>query len=223
MTNHQNFSKTAPHVRSKVSAKKKSMNVTTGKINNISGKVSSRTDRSQKGGAPVLLIENRFFRPGGIRVGTIENMMFRPGLAPDHNSPPPAFRRTTRVTTIPYSKGREYVKTRGIDKLASSTKYEKGKKLHDHTQRNLIKMFGGDAEKISKQMNQSIQKNKSPRNERTNRIPEEGGRATKIKNGKEHKARRPRSRHNWDRLAIEVSAGTITGSHSGCSVPTYLL
>ena len=50
------------------------MNVTTGKINNISGKVSSRTDRSQKGGAPVLLIENRFFRPGGIRVGTIETV-----------------------------------------------------------------------------------------------------------------------------------------------------
>lgn len=176
-------------------------------------------DSSEKG-EPVLLVDNRFFRPGGIRVGTMEKMMFRPGLAPDHNSPPPAFRRTTRQITIPYSKGKAYVKARGIDKLALSSKYKKGKQVQDNAQKALIKMLGGDPEQISLQMSQRQERKISPRNERNTSTSAQGGRATKLINGKETKARRrPRSRHNWSRLAIETSAGTITGSHSICSVP----
>tara|TARA_B110000091_G_scaffold81636_1_gene89912 strand:+ start:41 stop:502 length:462 start_codon:yes stop_codon:yes gene_type:complete len=153
----------------------------------------------------------------------MQNMMFRPGLAPDHNSPPPAFRRTSRLTTIPYSKGRKYVKSRGISKLAASSKYKKGKQVQEDTQHKLIAMLGGDPDRVARQMKASKRTAVSPK--KKYRHEGEGGRATKLINGKETRARqqgkRPKSRLNFDRLAIEISAGTIMGPHSICSVPKY--
>ena len=170
----------------------------------------------------VLLLDNRFFRPGGIRVGTIENMAFRPGLAPDHMPPPPAFRRSKRVTVIPYSKGSAYREKIGIDKLAASAKTNPA--LTNNTRKKIITMLGGNAEKISKEIAQRKKRTQSPRADTTTRS-RTGGRATKLINGKEFKAkslfseRRPKSRLNWKRLEIEVSSRTITGAFSACSVP----
>ena len=101
--------------------------------------VPQSTASSEALGETVLLLENRFFRPGGIRVGTMEQMMFRPGLAPDHHSPPPAFRRTTRQAVIPYSKGRPYRKEIGVGKLAETTSEKR-----ENTRLKLVQMLGGD-------------------------------------------------------------------------------
>ena len=102
---------------------------------------NSVEDEEEGLGETVLLLENRFFRPGGIRVGTLEQMMFRPGLAPDHHSPPPAFRRTTRQTVIPYSKGRPYRKEIGVSKLAETNSDKR-----EDTRLKLVGMLGGNAE-----------------------------------------------------------------------------
>ena len=166
-------------------------------------------------GETVLLLENRFFRPGGIRVGTMDQMMFRPGLAPDHHSPPPAFRRTTRQTVIPYSKGRPYRKVIGVSKLTQTSS-----KKREETLIKLMQVLDGDAA-VEREQEYESQKKKSSllRSLQGQRSPKilEGGRLTKLVNGKESQGRRPRSRHNWHRLAIEKSAGTIWG-HSACSV-----
>ena len=175
-------------------------------------------------GETVLLLENRFFRPGGIRVGTMDQMMFRPGLAPDHHSPPPAFRRTSRQVVIPYSKGRPYRKEIGVGKLSETTSEKR-----EDTRMKLVGMLGGDAEVAREKNYVSLKKEMVARFPRrqigSGRSPQgrrEGGRRTKLVNGKETRGRgvrpgRPRSRHNWHRLAIEKSAGTIWG-RSACSV-----
>lgn len=221
MTNKK-LSQTAPQPRKVRPRSNKAMNVTIVSPPHGSRRTNPATARTRDSvGEQVLLLENRFFRPGGIRVGTLEKMMFRPGLAPDHMSPPPAFRRTTRVTTIPYSKGSAYRAKIGIDKLASSSKTNPD--LQTNARKKIISMFGGDPEKISKQMATRRERSKSPRTERSLKVQRKtGGRATKLINGKETRAR-PKSRHNWARLAIETSAGTITGANSGCSVPNKFL
>lgn len=185
---------------------------------------NSVEDEEEGLGETVLLLENRFFRPGGIRVGTLEQMMFRPGLAPDHHSPPPAFRRTTRQTVIPYSKGRPYRKEIGVSKLA-----ETNSEKREDTRLKLVGMLGGNAEVARAQKYTLEKKDKESRSLRRQRgdgrslqMRGEGGRLTKLVNGKDTRGRgvrpgRPRSRHNWHRLAIEKSAGTIWG-HSACSV-----
>ena len=224
----QTLSKTAPQTYKRTRTRQRTtnkLNVTSisppNNTRNKTNLATTRTTESQKG-EPVLLLDNRFYRPGGIRVGTMEKMMFRPGLAPDHNSPPPAFRATTRITTIPYSKGSKYRAKIGIDKLATSSKTNPT--LQSNAQKKIITMFGGDPEKISKQI--ATRKLRSNTNTSpTSTTKRVGGRATKLINGKETKAEsffsrpRPKSRLNWNRLAIEKSSGTITGAYSACSVP----
>ena len=179
-----------------------------GRRSEVNATISPRSEL----GESVLLLENRFFRPGGIRVGTIEKMMFRPGLAPDHHSPPPAFRRTNREALIPYSKGRPYRKEIGVSKLAATSD------KREDTRMKLVQMLGGrleaPASQNSKRKTSTVPRS---RNIPSRKIGGQGGRPTKLVNGKESQGRRPRSRHNWNRLAIEKSAGTIWG-YSGCSV-----
>jgi hypothetical protein len=217
---NKHFSTTAPRARKVRARPQQEFSATAAVLNANDQSLASQSPRF---GDPVLLVDNRFFRPGGIRVGTMQNMMFRPGLAPDHNSPPPAFRRTSRLTTIPYSKGRKYVKSRGISKLAASSKYKKGKQVQEDTQHKLIAMLGGDPDRVARQMKASKRTAVSPKKKHRHEGEGEGGRATKLINGKETRARqqgkRPKSRLNFDRLAIEISAGTIMGPHSICSVP----
>ena len=215
---NKTFSNTAPRARKVRTRPQQGFSATAAVLNANDQSLASQSPRF---GAPVLLVDNRFFRPGGVRVGTMQTMMFRPGLAPDHNSPPPSFRRTSRLTTIPYSKSRKYVKSRGISKLAASSKYKKGKQVQEDTQHKLIAMLGGAPDRVARQMKESKRNAVSPK--KKHRHEGEGGRATKLINGKETRARqqgkRPKSRLNFDRLAIEISAGTIMGPHSLCSVP----
>ena len=192
---------------------------------------SARTARASSAGGigdTVLLLEDRFFRPGGIRVGTLEQMMFRPGLAPDHHSPPPAFRRTTRAAVIPYSKGRTYREKIGIEKLTGNTAGTR--KLVSGTRKKLVGLMGGTAKderdveaaaaaQTKKKNNRSACKARPSRNVRMGRVSagSGGGRATKLFPG-DRDRQLLRSRHNWRRLSIEKAAGTIWG-RSACSVP----
>ncbi len=202
---------------------------------------SARTAKVSSAGGlgdTVLLLEDRFFRPGGIRVGTLEQMMFRPGLAPDHHSPPPAFRRTTRASIIPYSKGRAYREKIGIEKLAGTTTGTR--KLVSGTRKKLVGLMGGTAKderdveaaaaaraKKKNNNNRSTRRGRSSATTRTGGASaggkEEktdsgsGGRATKLFPG-DRDRQLLRSRHNWRRLSIEKAAGTIWG-RSACSVP----